>query len=265
MTAAHPASRTAASAASSPAAPQQPTIDAAEIAQFSAIAAVWWDPNGKTQALHKFNPVRVSYICEMVAKQFGRDPNAPDCLKGLRIVDIGCGGGILCEPLARLGASVMGVDPAGPTIDVAKHHAAQGGLVIDYRCTTAEELADAGERFDVVISMETIEHVADVPLFVSRCAELVKPGGLFLACTINRTFKAWAFVIVGGEYVARWIAKGTHQYHKFVTPEELETAVTRSGMHVVDKRGANYNVLTSSWHFSANTSVNYLLAAARPK
>jgi 2-polyprenyl-6-hydroxyphenyl methylase / 3-demethylubiquinone-9 3-methyltransferase len=243
----------------------QPTIDAAEIAQFQAIAAEWWDPNGKTRALHKFNPVRVRYICDQVARQFGRDPGRSDCLKGLRVLDIGCGGGLLCEPLARLGASVVGIDPASLTIDVATRHAKDGGLAIDYRCTTAEELADAGERFDVVITMEVIEHVIDVPLFVRRCAEMVKPGGLLLTATINRTFKAFAFVIVGGEYVARWIARGTHQYRKFVTPHELQTAIERAGMTIVETNGANYNILSDSWHLSRNTSVNYLMAASKAK
>lgn len=243
----------------------QPTIDAAEIAQFSAIAAQWWDPHGKTKALHKFNPVRVAYICEQVARHFGRGAEQSDCLKGLRMLDIGCGGGILCEPLARLGGTIVGADPAHLTIEAAKRHAADGGLAIDYRCTTAEELANAGERFDVVLSMEVIEHVADVALFVRYCAELVRPGGLMLAATINRTFKSFAFVIVGAEYIVRWIVRGTHQWKKFVTPHELETAIERSGMSVIDKKGANYNILTGAWHLSADTGVNYLLTAAKAK
>jgi len=241
----------------------QSTIDDAEVAQFDAIAAQWWEPNGKTMALHKFNPVRVAYICEQVARQYGRDPKAADCLKGLRILDLGCGGGILCESLARLGGTVIGADPADLTIQVARRHAAEGGLAIDYRCTTVEDLTAAGERFDAVISMEVIEHVADVPLFIKYCAELVKPGGLFMGATINRTFKAFAFVIVGAEYVVRWIAKGTHQYSKFVTPQELETALLNAKMKVIDLKGANYNVLTSAWRLSDDTGVNYMLTASK--
>ena len=185
------------------------TVDEAEVAQFARLAAEWWDPRGKMAALHKFNPVRLGYIRDAACRQFGRDAKRLDCLKGLRILDIGCGGGILSEPLARLGAEVVGADPSADNIEAAKRHAAQGGLAVDYRATTAEALADAGERFDVVLAMEVVEHVADVGLFVKRCAEMVKPGGLMIAATINRTLKSFALAIVGAEYVLRWLPRGT--------------------------------------------------------
>jgi 2-polyprenyl-6-hydroxyphenyl methylase/3-demethylubiquinone-9 3-methyltransferase len=239
-----------------------PTIDQAEVARFSALAE-WWDPHGKTKALHKFNPTRIGYIRDQVAAAFDRDPKRLDCLAGLRFLDIGCGGGILCEPLARLEASVVGADPAGPAIEVAKRHAEQSGVTIDYRTTTAEELADAGERFDVVLAMEVVEHVADVALFVQRCADMVKPGGLLIMATINRTLKSFAFIIVGAEYIVRWIERGTHQWDKFVTPNELEAASERAGLRAIDERGAAYNIFTDSWSLSTNLDVNYFLTAKR--
>src|SRR5262245_36603438 len=241
---------------------QSPTVDQAEVARFSALAE-WWDPHGKTKALHKFNPTRIGYIRDQVAAAFDRDPKRLDCLAGLRVLDIGCGGGILCEPLARLGASVVGADPAGPAIEVAKRHAERSGLTIDYRATTAEEMADAGERFDVVLAMEVVEHVADVALFVRRCAEMVKPGGLLIMATINRTLKSFAFIIVGAEYIVRWIERGTHQWDKFVTPNELEAASERAGLRAIDQRGAVFNIFTDSWSLSTNLDVNYFLTAKR--
>src|ERR1041384_4093596 len=190
----------------------QSTIDQAEVARFSALASEWWDPRGKMAVLHKFNPVRLAYIRDAACKHFKRNPKALDSLKGLRILDIGCGGGILCEPLARLGANVLGADPAERNIAAAKLHAEQSGLAIDYRVTTAEALADAGERFEIVLAMEVVEHVADVTLFVKRCAEMVNPGGLMIAATINRTLKSFALAIVGAEYVLRWLPRGTHSW-----------------------------------------------------
>jgi 2-polyprenyl-6-hydroxyphenyl methylase/3-demethylubiquinone-9 3-methyltransferase len=238
------------------------TVDQEEVARFSALAE-WWDPHGKTKALHKFNPTRIGYIRDQVANAFGRDPKRLDCLAALRVLDIGCGGGILSEPLARLGATVVGADPAAPAIEVAKRHAEQSGLAIDYRCSTAEELADAGERFDVVLAMEVVEHVADLALFVRRCAEMVKPGGLLIIATINRTLKSFAFIIVGAEYIVRWIERGTHQWDKFVTPNELEAASERAGLRAIDQRGAVYNFFADSWSLSSNLDVNYFLTAKR--
>jgi 2-polyprenyl-6-hydroxyphenyl methylase/3-demethylubiquinone-9 3-methyltransferase len=239
------------------------TIDEAEIARFSALAETWWDPRGKMAVLHKFNPVRLAYIRDAACKRFERDPNQLDCLKGLRILDIGCGGGILCEPLARLGAQMVGADPVEKNIAVAKLHAERSGLSVDYRATTAEALADAGERFDIVLAMEVVEHVADVKLFVARCAEMVKPGGLMIAATINRTMKSFALAIVGAEYVLRWLPRGTHSWDKFVTPDELEIAMERAGIRTTDERGVIYNLLADRWELSTDIDVNYMVLGER--
>jgi len=237
----------------------QTTIDEAEVARFSALAAEWWDPRGKMAVLHKFNPVRLAYIRDAACKKFGRNTKQLDCLKGLAILDIGCGGGILCEPLARLGANMLGADPSEKNIAAAKLHAERGELAIDYRVTTAEDLADAGERFDIVLAMEVVEHVADVKLFVSRCAEMVNPGGLMIAATINRTLKSFALAIVGAEYVLRWLPRGTHSWDKFVTPDELEIAMERAGLRTTDERGVIYNLLADRWELSTDTDVNYMV------
>ncbi len=241
----------------------QTTVDDAEVARFSAMAAEWWDPRGKMAPLHKFNPVRVGYIRDRTAERFDRDTRRLDSLAGLRFLDIGCGAGILSEPLARLGAQVIGADPSAPNIEAAKVHAAQSGLSIDYRATTAEALADAGERFDVVLAMEVVEHVSDVGLFVGRCAEMVKPGGLMIAATLNRTLKSFALAIVGAEYILRWLPVGTHQWNKFVTPNELEIAMAQGGLRVIDERGVVYNPLADRWSLASDTDVNYMLTAER--
>jgi 2-polyprenyl-6-hydroxyphenyl methylase/3-demethylubiquinone-9 3-methyltransferase len=240
------------------------TVDPAEVARFSRLAGKWWDPHGEMAVLHKFNPVRLAYIRDAACRRFDRDPRQLGCLAGLRILDIGCGGGILCEPLARLGAAVVGADPAEANIAAARLHAAEGGLAIDYRATTAEALADAGERFDVVLAMEVVEHVADLGLFVKRCAEMVKPGGLMITATLNRTLKSFALAIVGAEYVLRWLPRGTHQWDKFVTPNELEAALERHGLRVVEETGVIYNLLADRWQISTDMDVNYMLTAEKP-
>jgi 2-polyprenyl-6-hydroxyphenyl methylase/3-demethylubiquinone-9 3-methyltransferase len=239
------------------------TVDAAEIARFEAIAETWWDPRGKMATLHKFNPVRLAWVRDAACARFGRDPRRIDCLSGLRFLDIGCGGGILSEPLARLGADVVGADPAVTNIEVARLHAAKSGLAIDYRATTAEALAEAGERFDVVLAMEVVEHVTDVPLFVSVCAGMVRPGGLMVAATLNRTLKSWALAIVGAEYVLRWLPVGTHQWDRFVTPQELEAAMAQAGLTVADESGVVYNPLADRWQLARDMDVNYMLAAEK--
>jgi 2-polyprenyl-6-hydroxyphenyl methylase/3-demethylubiquinone-9 3-methyltransferase len=239
------------------------TIDEAEVARFAALADEWWDPRGKMAVLHKFNPVRLAYIRDAACKRFARNAKQLDCLKDLRILDIGCGGGILSEPLARLGASMVGADPAEKNIAAAKRHAGQSELAIDYRVTTAEALADAGERFDLVLAMEVVEHVADVKLFVKRCAEMVQPGGLMIAATINRTMKSFALAIVGAEYVLRWLPRGTHQWDKFVTPDELAIAMERAGIRSTDERGVIYNLLADRWELSTDTDVNYMVLAEK--
>jgi 2-polyprenyl-6-hydroxyphenyl methylase / 3-demethylubiquinone-9 3-methyltransferase len=240
------------------------TVDADEVARFSDLAATWWDPRGKMGMLHKFNPVRLGYIKQAACRQFARDPKRLDSLTDLRILDIGCGAGILSEPLARLSATVVGADPAVSNIEAAKLHAAAAGLAIDYRATTAEALADAGERFDLVLAMEVVEHVADLGLFVKRCAEMVKPGGLLIAATLNRTLKSFALAIVGAEYVLRWLPRGTHQWDKFVTPNELEAALERHGLQVTEETGVIYNLLADRWQISTDTDVNYMLTAEKP-
>jgi len=239
------------------------TIDAAEVERFARHAADWWAPRGPMAALHKFNPVRLAYIRDQAAARFARDPKRLDCLKGLRVLDIGCGGGILAEPLARLGADMIGVDPAAENIEIARAHAGEQELAIDYRAGTAEELAEGNERFDVVLAMEVVEHVADIALFVSTCAAMVKPGGLMIAATLNRTLKSFALAIVGAEYVLRWLPRGTHQWDKFVTPRELESAIENSGLNVIGERGVIYNPFADRWQLSSDMDVNYMLVAAR--
>ena len=239
------------------------TVDEAEVERFSALAADWWNPRGKMAPLHKFNPVRLGYIRDLVAEHCSRDVKQHACLKGLRMLDIGCGGGILSEPLARLGASMVGADPSRMNIEAARLHAVQSGLTIDYRETTAEDLAEAGERFDVVLAMEVVEHVADVNLFVECCASMVKPGGMMIAATLNRTLKSFALAIVGAEYVLRWLPRGTHQWDKFVTPNELEIAMERGGLRVTAEQGVIYNLFRDEWQLSSDTDVNYMLTAER--
>src|SRR5499427_10601885 len=219
------------------------TVDEAEVAHFSARAAEWWDPRGRMAMLHKFNPVRLAFIKQTACRHFGRDEKWLDALSGLRLLDIGCGGGILSEPLARLSAEVVGADPSQENIAAAKLHAAEAGVMVDYRATTAEALADGGERFDIVLAMEVVEHVADLGLFVRRCAEMVKAGGLMIVATINRTLKSFALAIVGAEYILGLLPRGTHHWDKLVRPDELEAAMERSGLIVVDERGVILNIL----------------------
>ena len=239
------------------------SVDEAEVERFSRHAADWWNPRGPMAALHKFNPVRLGYIRDQAAAHFGRDPKKLECLKGLRMLDIGCGGGILSEPLARLGADMLGADPSEDNIAAAQSHARDSGVAIDYRATTAEELFATKERFDVVLVMEVVEHVADVDGFVETCAAMVKPGGLMIAATLNRTLKSFALAIVGAEYILRWLPRGTHQWEKFVTPVELETAIERSGLAVIAERGVIYNPFADRWQLSSDMDVNYMLVAQR--
>jgi 2-polyprenyl-6-hydroxyphenyl methylase/3-demethylubiquinone-9 3-methyltransferase len=239
------------------------TIDADEVAHFSRLAGQWWNPHGPWATLHRFNPVRLAYIRDRAAAHFDRDPARLDSLAGLRILDIGCGGGVLSEPLARLAASVVGVDPVENNIAAATHHAVQAGLVIDYRCTTAEKLAEAGELFDIVLAMEVVEHVADFHLFIETAAALVKPGGLMFVATLNRTMKSFALAIVGAEYILRWIPRGTHQWDKFITPAELEIALEQSGVHVTHESGVIYNVFADRFQLSTDMDANYMVVAEK--
>ena len=243
--------------------PETTTIDEAEVARFSRISDQWWDSRGPMAALHKFNPVRLAYIRDRAAAHFDRDPKRLDSLAGLRFLDIGCGGGILAEPLARLGATVVGIDPSDRNIEVARHHAAQSGLAVDYRATSAEAVAEAGESFDAVLAMEVVEHVTDVGMFVGVAADMVKADGLLFVATLNRTLKSFALAIVGAEYILRWLPRGTHQWDKFVTPNELEIALTQSGMHIAGETGVIYNLLADRWQLSSDMDVNYMVVAER--
>jgi 2-polyprenyl-6-hydroxyphenyl methylase / 3-demethylubiquinone-9 3-methyltransferase len=243
--------------------PETGTVDQKEVARFSRLAGQWWHPRGPMAALHKFNPVRLAYIRDGVAAHFNRDATRLDSLAGVRILDIGCGGGILCEPLARLGASVVGADPSESNIAVAQDHAARSRLSIDYRNTTVESLAQAGEIFDVVLAMEVVEHVTDVGLFVEAAATMVKPGGLLFVATLNRTAKSFALAIVGAEYILRWLPRGTHQWDKFVTPNELEIAIEKSGLHIIGETGVIYNFFADRWQLAADMDVNYMVVAEK--
>jgi 2-polyprenyl-6-hydroxyphenyl methylase/3-demethylubiquinone-9 3-methyltransferase len=240
------------------------TVLDSEVAQFSQLADEWWDARGPMAMLHKFNPVRLAYVRDHAAARFGRDPKRLDSLAGLRILDIGCGGGILSEPLARLGASVVGADPAERNIAAAQRHAAQAGLAVDYRATTAEALAQSGEAFDVVLAMEVVEHVADGGVFVGLAAGMVRPGGLMFAATLNRTIKSFALAIVGAEYVLRWLPRGTHRWDKFVTPNELEIALEQAGLTQAAETGVIYNPLADRWQLSTDMDVNYMVVAEKP-
>ncbi len=241
------------------------TIDQGEVDRFSAMAAEWWNPTGKFRPLHKFNPVRLAYLRERICENFGRDPKSPRPLEGLRVLDIGCGGGLLSEPVARMGADVVGADPSEKNIGIASTHAAQTGVAVDYRAVSAEQLAEAGESFDVVLNMEVVEHVADVDLFVSTCAGMVRPGGLMFMATINRTMKAAALAIFAAENILRWLPRGTHQYDKLVRPEELEKPMTGAGLEIIHRTGVFYNPLQDRWNLSSDMDVNYMMLARRPE
>lgn len=241
---------------------QTSSVDAAEVAKFEAMAAEWWDPSGKFKPLHMMNPVRLDYITRQIAAEFGRDLAMARPLEGLRLVDIGCGGGLLSEPMARLGATVVGADAAERNIPVAQIHAREQGLEIDYRHTTAEALVVGGEVFDVVLAMEIVEHVADPQAFLATCRELLRPGGLMITSTLNRTARSFAAAIVGAEWVMRWLPKGTHDWAKFITPEELFEYLKRSGLDPVDRKGFVFNPVSWQWSISdRDLSVNYVTAS----
>lgn len=237
------------------------TIDPSELAHYKSAADLWWDTRSVARWLHKYNAIRVPYIKDAICQQFGRGSSQPDCLRDLRILDIGCGGGVLCEPLAQLGAAVTGVDPAGTAIGVARRHAKEASIIVDYRCDTIEALARAGEQFDAVLAMEVIEHVAHIDNFLDRCAQLVRPGGLLMLSTINRTWKSYAFAIVMGEYVLRLLPRGAHQWRRFVLPEEIEVSLKRNSIRVVNVSGVTINLRSRHLQLSNDVSVNYMLTA----
>lgn len=237
------------------------TVDAEEIARFTALAAKWWDERGPMAPLHKLNPLRLAWIKAELARRFSRDGKAADALAGLRILDIGCGAGLLSEPLARMGASVVGIDPSAKLIAAATHHASGAGLTIDYRAMTAEALAAAGEKFDVVMAMEVVEHVTDVPAFVATSGSMLKPGGMMIASTINRTMKAFVLAIIGAEYVLRWLPRGTHTYEKLVTPQELRAAFAGAGLTPASETGVMYVPFVDEFRLTSNLDVNYMMSA----
>ncbi len=241
------------------------SIDPDEVERFSRIAAEWWDPKGKFAPLHKFNPVRLGFIRDRALRHFRRDPNARQPFQGLRLLDIGCGGGLLSEPMTRLGFSVMGVDASDRNIGTASVHAEAGGLAIDYRASTAEALEAAGEGpFDVILNMEVIEHVADPAEFLRTCARLLAPGGLMIVATLNRTLKAFALAKVGAEYVLRWLPAGTHDWNKFIKPDELRSFVTDQNLAIEGPIGISFDPLSGRWSVASETDVNYMMVITRP-
>lgn len=246
-----------------PTTPPSTSVDTAEIERFSKLADEWWDAKGPYGALHQLNPVRIGYLLDHAARHFGLDAKSKRPLQGLTLVDIGCGGGLLSEPMARLGGRVTGIDPSEETIAVARTHAKQSGLAIDYRATTAEALAAEGRQFDIVLAMEVIEHVADLGAFIATCEQLLRPGGLIGLATLNRTVKSYLLAIVGAEYVLGWVPRGTHQWEKFVRPHELAKHLRAAGLRLQDLRGAGYNILDGEWRLSADTDVNYFAIALR--
>ena len=241
------------------------TIDDAEVAKFQAMAEEWWDPTGKFKPLHMMNPCRLDYITRQIAAEFERDLGDDAPFKGLRILDIGCGGGLLSEPMARLGADVVGADAAERNIPVAQLHAEQSGLDIDYRHTTAEAMAEAGEQFDAVLNMEVVEHVSDPLAYLTACHDLMKPGGLQICSTLNRNPKSYVMAIIGAEHVMRWLPKGTHEWSKFITPDELYDLLRQAGLEPVDRKGFVFNPFSWSWSISdRDLSCNYVTASRRP-
>lgn len=239
----------------------QKTLDQHEVARFAERAGEWWDANGPFRPLHRINPVRLTYIRDQICRKFGRDKKAAGCLKGLSLLDIGCGGGLVAEPLARLGAAVTGIDPAPENIEAAQAHAEGARLDIVYRAETAETFAASGPSFDCVLLLEVVEHVPDVPAFLKEVAPLVKPGGMAIVSTLNRTLKAYVLAIVGAEIILRWLPLGTHNWDRFVTPEELRRALQAAGLSLTDVTGMVYNPLADEWRLSRDSDVNYFATA----
>ncbi|MCC6471103.1 MAG: bifunctional 2-polyprenyl-6-hydroxyphenol methylase/3-demethylubiquinol 3-O-methyltransferase UbiG [Alphaproteobacteria bacterium] len=239
------------------------TVDPAEVERFAAIAAEWWDPAGKFRPLHRMNPVRLEFIRDRICARFGRDPKAARPLAGVTLIDIGAGGGLIAEPLARLGAAVTAIDASERNVAVARLHAEGQGLAIDYRFATAGDVAGAGESFDVVLSLEVIEHVADRAAFLADCAALVRPGGLMILATLNRTAKSFALGIVGAEYILRWLPIGTHDWRRFVRPSELAADLRHAGLRIAEFKGIAYNPLADRFSLGSDIDVNYMAVAER--
>lgn len=239
------------------------TLDHDEVARFARLAGEWWDENGPFKPLHRINPVRLTYIRDQLCRHFARDAKGAASLARLSILDIGCGGGLVCEPLSRLGAEVTGIDPGPENIEAAKAHASDQCLDITYEVTTAEELAARGQNHDAVLLLEVVEHVPSVPAFLKTVAPLVKPGGIMILSTLNRTLKAYALAIVGAEYILRWLPVGTHQWERFVKPEELASALSAAGLKLTGTEGLIYDPFSDEWRLSTDTDVNYFASAKR--
>ncbi len=244
--------------------PTVSSIDQEEIAKFRPLADEWWDPHGRFRPLHRMNPCRLEYIVGQIGAEFCLNTDAPAAFRGLRLLDIGCGGGLLSEPMARLGAAVIGADASDASIGAARVHARQSGLDIDYRCTTVEELSESGDDFDAIINMEVIEHVAEPAAYISACAALLRPGGVMISSTLNRTLRSFALAVVGAEYILGWLPKGTHDWQRFLTPRELGAMFEDAGLTEVDCKGFVYNPLYRSWSISdSDTSINYVTTCIR--
>ena len=241
------------------------TVNSDEIAKFSAMADAWWDPEGDFRPLHRFNPVRLTYLRDWAVRRFSRSTQDRRPLDGLTVLDIGCGGGLLCEPLTRLGARVTGIDASAKNVAVAQLHATRMALDIDYRDTTAENVTAEGARFDLVLNMEVVEHVDNVPLYMQSCADLVAPGGLLFSATLNRTLRARALAVFAAENILRWLPRGTHDWNKFLTPDELKALVSRGGLKVIDETGVVFHPLAGEWRASRDMGINYMVLAERSR
>jgi 2-polyprenyl-6-hydroxyphenyl methylase / 3-demethylubiquinone-9 3-methyltransferase len=244
--------------------PASPSIDTDEVERFSALAEGWWDPKGSMAPLHRLNPARLGFLRQALAAHFDRDTKSLRPFEGLRILDIGCGGGLISEPLSRLGADVTGIDASEANVAVARAHSRGADLDIDYRQASAEELAAAGQRFDAVLALEVVEHVADLDTFLQAAATLVRPGGAFIVSTLNRTPKSLLFAIVGAEYVMGWLPRGTHRWDRFLRPSELAAALRRQGLQMREIRGLVYDLLAGEWRIGRDLGINYLAFAMRP-
>jgi 2-polyprenyl-6-hydroxyphenyl methylase/3-demethylubiquinone-9 3-methyltransferase len=244
--------------------PTDKTIDNNEISKFQAMANEWWDPNGKFKPLHMLNPCRLQYIVDQIAVHFDLNLTKKKPFRGLSLLDIGCGGGLLSEPMARMGANVLGADAADKNLPIAEAHAKQSNLVIDYRHTTVEELVEKSKRFDVILNMEVIEHVANPSSYLDACSQLLKPNGLMICSTINRNVKSYLNAIIGAEYIMRWLPKGTHDWSKFITPDEISSLLEESGLRLIDKKGFSFDKIYWRWSISnKDLSINYVTTSVK--